>query len=239
MIHVAGMRLCRCGVVHRPAGSDLTDWRRTYRMLFLANASKNSMLDQFGTIATFGSLHTAYSTTGTNEVTGGSPAYARMGLTWASASGGSKALAATLPAWNVPASITVGWWGQWSAVSAGTFYGMLPLGAGTLRPASVETSTDVSNADIYSNAHGYVLDNRVVFWGTLPTGLTVGTIYWVIATGLAANSFRVSTTQGGAAVTLSGTQPFAFFVQRAIPQTTVTQDIITLASGSIDLSVVA
>jgi hypothetical protein len=48
----------------------------------------------------------------------------------------------------------------------------------------------------------------VVFATTsaLPTGLTAGTIYYVISTGLTATSFEVSTTVGGSAVNTSGSQ---------------------------------
>lgn len=42
--------------------------------------------------------------------------------------------------------------------------------------------------------------------GALPTGLAVGTVYYVLATGLAADSFQVSETLNGAAVNTSGTQ---------------------------------
>ena len=103
-------------------------------------------------------------------------------------------------------------------------------------------AADITANDIFCDSHGYVLDNRVVFWSAsglaLPTGLSTGTIYWVISTGLTTDSFRVSTTQGGSAVDITdpGTlTPFGFFVQRCIPQTTVTQDTISLASASIDI----
>jgi hypothetical protein len=245
MIHTASAyRLCPCGVVHTPRlRSQLAHLLRPYDALFLSNTAKNLMLGALSvasaTNADFGSLHTAYSTTGTNEVTGGSPAYARAALTWAAASGGSVALAATLPTWNVPASTTVAWWGLWDAVTTGTFLGMLPLGASTLRPASTETSTDITNNDIFSKAHGYVADTRVVFWGTLPTGLTVGTIYYVLAASLATDSFRVSTTSAGSAVDLTGTSPFNFFAQSCVPETFAAQGTYSLTSGSIDLSAVA
>jgi hypothetical protein len=247
MIHLASpFQLCQqCGVVHRaPVGPGPADWRRSFRNVFLSATEKNAMQDAVDESAAgygrkFGSLHTAYSTTGTNEVTGGSPAYARVALTWGASSGGVKSLAATLPTWNVPASTTVGWWGWWDAVTVGNFGGMMPLGAGSLLNAMVEVAADITNNDIFSKAHGLVADNRVVFWGTLPTGLSVGTIYWVISTGLATDSFRVSTTQGGSSVDITGTQPFGFFAQKCVPQTTVTQDTISLASGSIDVNVVA
>lgn len=246
-LHLAAPRLCPCGIVHRsPAHLRRAADLRPYFDLFLAAAAKNGMLDAVDeTAATvpaaFGSLHTAYSTTGTNELTGGSPAYARVALTWAAASGGSKALAATLPTWNVPAGNTAAWWGMWTLVSGGTFLGMLPVGAGTLRPASVETTTDGTNNDIFANGHGYVAGDRVVFWGSgMPSALTVGTIYYVIATGLATNSFRVSTTSGGAAVDINDTgEPYNFYVQKCVPEVFAGQGTYSLTSGSIDLGAVA
>src|SRR3954469_20583483 len=102
-----------------------------------SDTAKALMLDaldeSISTGMKFGSLHTAYSATGTNEVTGGSPAYARKALTWSAASSGSKALAPTLPTWDVPAATTVGWIGVWDAVTTGTFLGILPNGGGTLK----------------------------------------------------------------------------------------------------------
>jgi len=58
--------------------------------------------------------------------------------------------------------------------------------------------------------HGYVAGSPISFstTGALPTGV-VGSefdIYYVIATGLTANTFRFSTSAGGAAVNTSGTQ---------------------------------
>lgn len=245
MIHIASAyRLCQCGVVHTPRlDKHLAAQIRPYRALFISDTIKNAMLEVLDesnatTGADFGSLHTAYSNTGANEVTGGSPAYARVALTWAAASTGSKALAATLPTWNVPAATTVAWWGGFTASTAGTFCFMMPTGAGTLTPAATETSTDITNNDIFAKAHGYVADTRVVFWGTLPTGLSVGTIYYVIATGLTSDSFRVSTTSGGSAVDLTGTAPFAFFAQKAVPETFAGQGTYSLTSASIDLQAV-
>jgi hypothetical protein len=243
MIHIASAyRLCMCGIVHRSLPLSAIA-RRPYTALFLSNTAKNLMLDQLdeslATGADFGSLHTAYSTTGTNEVTGGSPAYARKGITWAAAASGSKALAATFPTWDVPAGTTVAWFGLWDAVTVGTFLGMMPLGAGTLQNAMVEVAADITNNDIFVKAHGYVADTRVVFWGALPTGLTVGTIYFVIATGLTTDSFRVATTSGGTAIDLTGTQPFGFFSQKCVPETFAGQGTYNLTSASVDLAAVA
>lgn len=88
----------------------------------VTDAGKNVMLNQFGTVAVFASLHTADpGLTGANEVAGGSPAYARIAATWNAAAAGDLNLS-NQPLFNVPASTTVAYIGLWSAVSAGTFY---------------------------------------------------------------------------------------------------------------------
>lgn len=54
-------------------------------------------------------------------------------------------------------------------------------------------------------AHGLVAGQKVKFInGTLPTGLVVGTVYYVIAAGLTANDFELSATLGGAAINTTG-----------------------------------
>jgi len=70
------------------------------------------------------------------------------------------------------------------------------------------TVTIASPAVITKNNHGFVAGDQVVFTttGTLPTGLTKFRRYYVLATGLTTNSFRVSTTSGGSAVNTSGSQ---------------------------------
>lgn len=89
----------------------------------LTNNAKHVMLDQLATVAVWASLHTADpGTTGTSEVTGGSPAYARKAITWNAASGGALDNNAN-PVFDVPGGTTVAWAGLWSASSAGTFYG--------------------------------------------------------------------------------------------------------------------
>jgi hypothetical protein len=70
------------------------------------------------------------------------------------------------------------------------------------------TVTIASPAVFTSTNHGLEVDDAVMFAtdGALPTGLTPGTTYYVISTGLTANAFEVSTSIGGAAVNTSGTQ---------------------------------
>ena len=174
-----------------------------------------------------------------SEVTGGSPAYARKGLTWAAAASGAKALAATLPTWDVPAGTTVAWWGGWDAVTVGTFLFMMPVGASLPTNMSVSAAGVTANT-IDSEAHGLTTNDRVVFWpgsgSGLPAGLTVGTIYHVIAAGLTVDVFSVSTTSGGSAVDI--TDEGGGLAQKCVPEVFAGQGTYALSSASIDLAAV-
>ncbi len=112
----------------------------------LTAAAKNLMLDAFGAVAVYVSLHTADpSTTGTNEVTGGSPAYARKSITWNAASA-SNLDSSNAPVFDVPAATTVTHFGMWSAATSGTFYG-----GGTLSASEAFTGQGtytLSDADV-------------------------------------------------------------------------------------------
>lgn len=61
-----------------------------------------------------------------NELTGGSPAYARKTPSWSAASGGIAALSAALT-FDVPASASVAWIGLWD--TGPTFVGRFQLSA--------------------------------------------------------------------------------------------------------------
>ncbi len=156
-------------------------------------AAKNNMLNALG--VTHLSVHTAYSATGANEASGGSPVYARKSITLASASGASRA-ASTQPVFDVPAG-TYRWFGYWDAATAGTFLGMVPIG-GDEKEYTTTTATDRINAP----AHGYAADQKVVFYqGTVPGGLTAGTVYFV--RNPTADDFQVSATAGGSVIDLT------------------------------------
>lgn len=146
------------------------------------------------------SAHTAFSTTGTNEVTGG--AYARKLMGWDAATGriADNTDAETL---DIPAATTVRWLGRWSAVTVGTFYGMVPNGS-TKGLVCVVKSGDNT---VHAAAHAFVLNDTVTFLavdGTVPTGITEGTVYHVIGTPNT-DDFQVSATQGGAALSITAT----------------------------------
>lgn len=80
-------------------------------------------------------------------------------------------------------------------------------------PTEILLSTNVSisiatPAVITLTDHGLSAGDTVTFTttGTLPTGITSGTTYYVIATGLTSDSFQISITSGGVALDTTGTQ---------------------------------
>jgi hypothetical protein len=189
-------------------------------------AAKNNMLGALG--VTHASLHTAYSATGANEVTGGSPAYARKSITLAAASGGSRA-ASTQPVFDVPAG-TYRWFGFWDAVSGGNFLGMVPIGGD-----EKEYTTDTATEKIRCPAHGYVADQKIVFYnGTVPGGLTAGTVYFVRAPGT--DDFEVAATAGGAAINLTAVNTLDSVVSTIIEDVFAAQGTETLGSAIFNLN---
>jgi hypothetical protein len=89
----------------------------------LVNNGKHAALDGLAAVAVFAAVHTATpDASGSNETSGGSPAYARKAVTWAASSGGAKAISNT-PVFDIPAGVTVAYIGLWSAATSGTFYG--------------------------------------------------------------------------------------------------------------------
>jgi hypothetical protein len=61
---------------------------------------------------------------------------------------------------------------------------------------------------VTDTAHGFVGGEAISFTttGALPTGLTAATTYYVLPIGLTANTYSISATPGGAAITTTGTQ---------------------------------
>ena len=70
------------------------------------------------------------------------------------------------------------------------------------------TITIASPAVVSLATHGFTAGTAIRFQstGALPTGLTIGPTYYVSATGLAAGTFQVSLTPGGASINTTGTQ---------------------------------
>ncbi|WP_303763822.1 hypothetical protein [Sphingobium yanoikuyae] len=83
-------------------------------------------------------------------------------------------------------------------------------GAGCLTQGPVAISVASPAVITWPGGHGLEAGSPVVFTpgsGTLPTGLTAGTVYYVLPTGLTAKTFQVSATPGGSAIatTAAGT----------------------------------
>lgn len=89
----------------------------------LSTTELNALAAKFASDAAFASLHSATpGSTGTSELTGGAPAYARKPLTWGSPSAGSVATT-TAATFDVPASGVVAFVGFWTLATGGTFLG--------------------------------------------------------------------------------------------------------------------
>jgi hypothetical protein len=74
--------------------------------------------------------------------------------------------------------------------------------------AATCTISIASPAVITRNSHGFVAGDVIKFTttGSLPTGISTLTRYFVLSTGLGLNSFRISTEPEGTAVVTTGTQ---------------------------------
>jgi hypothetical protein len=200
----------------------------------LVDAGRNAMLTGgLGNVITHVSLHNGDpSTTGANELTGGSPAYARKAVTWGTAASGLRANITTALDFDIPAGTTVFHFGFWSAITTGTFYGYFPVGGFAVEAATFAASTDVFT----SYAHGYVNTDRVLVYDVhtagVPTGYTEGTVYFVVAA--ATDTFQLSATSGGAAV--NGTTDGEVAVQKCLPEVFAAQGVYSMAIGAVVLN---
>jgi hypothetical protein len=207
----------------------------------LPDATKNALLDSavsggLVTSATHMGLHTAFPPSTGNELTAGSPAYARQAIAWAAAAAGSKAITGT-ETFDVPAASTVRCIATWNQLaSGGTMNSWSPAGATARRAISVDAAGVTAN-DIFSPGHGLVAGNSVLFWATigsvLPSPLAEDTEYFVIAAGLTTDSFRVSTTLGGAAVDLTAIGDGD--VQKFTPEVFAAQGTYTVSTYAVSL----
>jgi len=199
----------------------------------LSSNAKNAQLDHLATIATFCSIHNAIpSDAGTNEISGGSPAYARKAIGWDAASGGVMNKDATDPVFDVPAGTEAAFMGLWSALTAGVFYGFMPINGGDISGVAV---TDGTADSATSRAHGLTDDDRVFLRAAhgeaLPTGLDASTVYYVVSA--TTDTFQLSATQGGAAIDIGAGE---FHFQRVTIQTYTVQGTMTVDTASIDLN---
>jgi hypothetical protein len=91
---------------------------------------------------------------------------------------------------------------EFDQAAGGDLAGKLAPVGGAAGGGALTTPFGVASTNLLTRtAHGLAANDRVVFTAlTGGTGLVVGTPYFVIATGLTANDFKVSATQGGAEI---------------------------------------
>lgn len=194
-------------------------------------AGRNQLLD--ATTITHVSLHTAYpGESGTSEVSGGSPAYARQSVTWAASSSGNK-VSNNAQAFDVPAAVSVNWLGFWTALTSGTFLATSPNGANPKRYALSLASANTIGAV----NHGYTANQPVVFYSdTPPSGLTAGTTYYVVGATVTTDTFQVSAAPSGAAIALTGQPGNAAVVSSIVTESFGAQGTFTVNAGSATLN---
>jgi hypothetical protein len=80
----------------------------------------------------------------------------------------------------------------------------------TVTSISIDAGTPTFNCD----CHGLTAGDKVVFTGgtTIPCGLTLNTVYYVISAGLTTGAFQVSATSGGSSISVTGTATGTFYV---------------------------
>ncbi|HAK63584.1 MAG TPA: hypothetical protein DCO82_10140, partial [Alphaproteobacteria bacterium] len=179
---------------------------------------------------THASLHDGFpGNSGANEITGGSPAYARKAVTKNAAA--SRALTFTAnPVFDVASGVTVRWWGGWTASTAGTCLAYGPVGG-----TPFEFICDLTAETVIAPAHGLSNGQMIVFYGgTVPGGLTEGTIYYVISA--ATDNFQVSATSGGSAINLTAQAAATVLCSRIIPEAFGSQGTFTLQSLTIAIN---
>lgn len=204
----------------------------------LTTAGKNRALDAWagtasGSPVTHAALHSGIpGDAGSNEISGGSPAYARKAVDWASASSGSVSKGATSPTFDVPAG-TVMFVGWWTGVSGGTCMGWAPANAGGTRgAATMLASSDVATC----YAHGLSTNDQVILSAVgptaLPSPLDAATVYFVV--NAATDTFQLALTQGGSAINATTSSEFLF--QKLIPEVFGSQGTFQYNAATVTLN---
>jgi len=170
------------------------------------------------------------------EASGGSPAYARLAVTWGAAASGQKSNTGALT-FDVPAN-TYGFFGMYNnlTTNSGNFRGYIPFGgASAIKGFGTVNAAGVTGDLITSGAHGLVNTDRVLFFNvfaeSLPGGITEGAAYFVV--GGTTDTFQIALTSGGAAVDLTSVGELYF--QKVVPEVFAAQGQITVAAGALVL----
>lgn len=121
-------------------------------------------------------------------------------------------------------------WGIWSAATAGTLQMI-----GFLDSDPPVLGTGLTSDLIEAFGHGLQTDQRVFVLAApgapIPTGLSENTAYYVLAAGLTADVFSLSTTSGGAAVNITAGGAAFFMPYKA--QTIATNATPEFAIGAL------
>lgn len=167
-----------------------------------------------------------------NEVTGGS--YARVQTAFGAAASGTLSNSGNIDFTSMPTTTVVGW-GAFDAATVGNclWTGWLS----TVSGLAVVRSADLAGNDIQTVAHGLAADDRVVFEEveglTIPTGITAGTLYFVLSAGLTTDAFNISTTSGGAEVDITAAGSAVW--RKVTPKAVNSGDTFRIATGDLDI----
>lgn len=193
---------------------------------------KNAMLDAIG-ITHVGAFtdFPADSGAGSNEVSGGS--YARQAISYAAASGGQKTKAAGTVTIPIPGGTTVYFIGGFSALTAGSWRKIAPVNGGSVFGIGIVAAGDDV---IRSYDHGLADDDRVRLVragdAALPAPASATALYHVVES--ADDSFKVSLTQGGAAINFTGDGELMF--QKVIGEYSAVDFSITVNTDTLSLN---
>ena len=199
------------------------------------DAGKPKYLSDADKAITFG-MDTTEITAGSDNVTsvavatGGARYLEAPAVTFSGGAGSSAAATATISGGAVTA-VTV--------TNVGSAYTSAPTVAIAIPRRTIPTSGITTGTDtIAYTAHGLLTGDVVKYFhggGTAATGLTNNTTYYVIASGLTANAFKVSATDGGTTVDITGTgnnaQYFELATAVAVNQATAVADLGFSSSG--------
>ena len=126
-----------------------------------------------------------------------------------------------------------------TGLTAGTTYYVIAAGltANTfmLAPQSRNVTMTIANPAVFTNtSHGMAAGTPIIFQttGSLPTGVTAGTTYYVAAAGLTANTFKVSPASGSTTVTMTKSSP-AVFTTSSSHGLTVNTAIVFSTTGAL------
>lgn len=183
-------------------------------------------------VATHASLHSAIPDyLGSNELEGGSPAYARRPISFNPASSG-RLVKNPSPqvTFSVPAGSTCMFLGLWTAITGGAFLGYGPISGDAPSVGVLTASTD----KVYAPGHGLSLNDRVLiqpFTGLpTPPGCPTGVYY---ADPVGADEFRLRAVLGGSTVDATASGPVVF--QRIRVDTFSSQGQLSVATFTIGL----